>query len=144
MHRFYQLCLAGTLTALVLAGCAGSGPAVVAKFGDDTISLEDFEESYAKNNGGWEKATTSTAEDREKFLDLLVKFRLKVLEARNRGLMADSSIKSELEGYEVTVATSYMLEKEIVEPRVKEMYDRRKEEVRASHILIRLNPDASP
>jgi peptidyl-prolyl cis-trans isomerase SurA len=144
MHRFYKLFLACALTALVLAGCAGSGPAVVAKIGNDSILLEDFEESYAKNNGGWEKATGSTAEDREKFLDLLVKFRLKVLEAKNRGLMADSSIKSELEGYEVTVATSYMLEKEIVEPRIKELYERRKEEVRASHILIRLNPDAAP
>ncbi len=144
MHRFYQLFLASSMTALILAGCAGSGPAVVAKIGGDSISLNDFEESYAKNNGGWEKATSSTPEEREKFLDLLVKFRLKVLEARNRGLMADSSIKIELEGYEVTVATSYMLEKEIVEPKVKELYERRKEELRASHVLIRLNSVASP
>jgi peptidyl-prolyl cis-trans isomerase SurA len=144
MHRFSQFSLASILTALLLVGCAGSGPAIVAKISNDTISLDDFEESYAKNNGGWEKATSSTPEDREKFLDLLVKFRLKVLEAKNRGLMADSSIKSELEGYEVTVATSYMLEKEIVEPRIKEMYERRKEEVRASHILIRVNAEAPP
>jgi peptidyl-prolyl cis-trans isomerase SurA len=144
MHRFNQLLLASILTATVLAGCAGSGSAVVAKIGNDSITLEDFEQSYAKNNGGWEKSASSTAEDREKFLDLLVKFRLKVLEANNRGLMADSSIKSELEGYEVAVATSYMLEKEIVEPKVKELYERRKEEVRVSHILIRLNPDAPP
>lgn len=144
MQRFYQLLLAGSMTALVLAGCAGSGSAVVAKIGDDSISLNDFEESYAKNNGGWEKATSSTPEEREKFLDLLVKFRLKVLEARNRGLMADSSIKSELEGYEVTVATSYMLEKEIVEPKIKELYERRKVELRVSQILIRLNTDAPP
>lgn len=83
-------------------------------------------------------------EDREKFLDLLVNFRLKVMEARNRGLMADTSIRRELESYEVSVATSYALEKEIVEPKIKETYNRRKEEVRASHILIRLDPKASP
>ncbi|MBI3580106.1 MAG: peptidylprolyl isomerase [Ignavibacteriales bacterium] len=42
------------------------------------------------------------------------------------------------------MATSYMIEKELVEPEVKEMYNRKKDEVRASHILIRLQPDASP
>jgi peptidyl-prolyl cis-trans isomerase SurA len=144
MRRFYQFLLASSCCALVLAGCAGSGPAVLAKFGNDAISLEDFEATYAKNNGGWDKATTSSYEDREKFLDLLVKFRLKVLEARERGLMADSAIKAELEGYEVTVATSYMLEKEIVGAKTREMYDRRKEELRASHILFKLDPDAQP
>jgi hypothetical protein len=55
MHRFYQFFLVSALTAMVLAGCAGSSPAVVAKIGNDSISLQDFEESYAKNNGGWEK-----------------------------------------------------------------------------------------
>lgn len=144
MHRLYRFSLTGIVCALVLAGCAGSRPAVLATIGPETLSLEDFENSYAKNNGGWEKASASNYEDREKFLDLLVKFRLKVLEANNRGLLADSSIKSELEGYEITVATSYMLEKEIVEPRVQELYDRRKEELRASHILLRLNPTATP
>jgi peptidyl-prolyl cis-trans isomerase SurA len=144
MHRIYRLLLTGVISALILAGCAGSRPPVVATIGNETLSLEDFENSYAKNNGGWEKASASSYEDREKFLDLLVKFRLKVLEANNRGLLADSSIKSELEGYEVTVATSYMLEKEIVEPKVKDMYNRRKEEIRASNILIRLGPDATP
>ncbi|HTY36037.1 MAG TPA: peptidylprolyl isomerase [Bacteroidota bacterium] len=144
MQKLFRSILAGSCCALILAGCAGSGPAVVAKIGNESISLEDFEENYAKNNGGWDKAVLSTPEEREKFLDLLVKFRLKVLEARNRGLMADSSIKKELEGYEVTVATSYMLEKEIVEPKIKEMYDRRKEELRASHILVKLGSSPTP
>jgi len=144
MHKFFRPFLAGFCFALVLAGCAGSGPAVVAKIGDSPLTLEEFEESYTKNNGGWEKATTSSYEDREKFLDLLVKFRLKVLEARNRGLLSDSTIKSELEGYEVTVATSYMLEKEIIGPKVLETYNRKKEEIRASHILLRLNPEPTP
>ena len=144
MHRLFSFLLASSCCALLLAGCAGSGPAVVAKIGNEPITLEDFEDSYAKNNGGWEKATASTYEDRDKFLDLLVKFRLKVHDAREKGLMADSSIKAELEGYEVTVATSYMLEKEIVAVKIRQLYERKKEELRASHILLRLNPDASP
>ena len=129
---------------LILAGCAGSGAAVVATIGKESLTLEDFEASYAKNNGGWEKGVAATQEERERFLDLLVKFRLKVTEATERGLLADSAIKSEMDGYKVAVATSYMLEREIVEPKVRELYNRKTEEIHASHILIRVTPDASP
>jgi peptidyl-prolyl cis-trans isomerase SurA len=144
MQRFSQFVLAGFCSALVLAGCAGSGPEVLATIGNESLTLPEFEDTYAKNNGGWDKALTSTMDEREKFLDLLVKFRLKVKEAKERGLMADSSIHHELEGYQITVATSYLLEKEIVEPEIKELYNRNREEVRPSHILIQLGPDASP
>jgi len=144
MHRFSQLTWIILGFGLMLAGCAGSGSAVVATIGKDPLTLEDFEASYAKNNGGWDKGIASTQEDREHFLDLLVKFHLKVKEATERGLLADSAIKSEMEGYKVAVATSYMLEREIVEPRLRELYERKKEEIHASHILFRVDRDASP
>ncbi len=143
MLRFSRILLTSVCSAVILAGCAGSG-AMVAKVGNEPLTLREYEESYAKNNGGWEKASASSMEDREKFLDLLVNFRLKVLEARNRGLLADSSIRHELDGYGLSVATSYALEKEIVEPKIKETYDRKKEELRASHVLIKLDPTATP
>jgi peptidyl-prolyl cis-trans isomerase SurA len=144
MHRFSQLIWIILGLGLMLAGCAGSGPAVVATFGKDPLTLEDFEASYAKNNGGWDKGVASTQEERERFLDLLVKFHLKVKEATERGLLADSAIKSEMEGYKIAVATSYMLERELVEPRIRELYERKKEEIHASHILIRVDRDANP
>ena len=50
----------------------------VAKIGKEVMTLSEFEESFAKNNGGWEKATQSTQEEREKYLELLVKFKTKV------------------------------------------------------------------
>jgi peptidyl-prolyl cis-trans isomerase SurA len=142
--RFLTLSTIAVFCGLLIAGCAGSNPNVVARVGDDVLTLEDFEEQYAKNNGGWEKSVASTPEDRERFLDLLVRFKLKVKQAYDRGLLADSAVKSELEGYEVTVATAYMIDKEIVEPKVREMYDRKQQEVRASHILFRVDQSASP
>lgn len=144
MHKYSQLMWMSLGVGLILAGCAGSGPAAVATIGKESLTLEDFEASYAKNNGGWDKGVASTQEERERFLDLLVKFRLKVKEATERGLLADSAIKNEMEGYKIAVATSYMLEREIVEPKIQELYSRKTEEIRASHILIRVNPDASP
>ncbi|HCA79493.1 MAG TPA: hypothetical protein DEP53_07125 [Bacteroidetes bacterium] len=144
VHRIFRLFPVAVFCGFLVAGCAGSSPNVVARIGNDPLTLEDFEEQYSKNNGGWEKATASTMEDRERFLDLLVRFRLKVKQAYDTGLLADSSVRSELDGYEVTVASAYMVDKEIVERKVRQMYDRKRDEVRASHILIRLDPAASP
>ncbi len=130
--------------ALFLISCSSGQRAAVAVVGNQAITLEEFEELYAKNNGGWEKAAASTQEERERFLDLLVKFRLKVQEAKDRGLLQDTSLINELETYRLSIATSYMLDKELVEPRVRELYNRRVEEVRASHILFRVEENASP
>ncbi|MBI3789155.1 MAG: hypothetical protein HY276_13000, partial [Ignavibacteriales bacterium] len=53
----------------LLAGCAGSKPGndapVLGQIGGDRITLEEFEDSYAKNNGGWDNSANSSLEDRE-------------------------------------------------------------------------------
>jgi len=145
MQKYYFLALILLVPALMFIGCAASGSSpILGTIGDEPLTLEEFEDSYAKHNGGWEKATASSLEDRERFLDLLVKFKLKVMEARDRGLLADTSIQNELEGYRVSVATSYTLEKELIKPWVEEMYNRLREEIRARHILIRVGEDAAP
>ena len=133
----------GLFGALLLAGC-GTSNHVVASLGKEEITLQDFEDSYAKNNGGWASGVSSTLEERQRFLDLLIKFRLKVQEAQDRGLLKDSAVVEELESYRLSVAQSYMLDKELIEPRIKEAYKRSIEEIRASHILIRVAETASP
>jgi peptidyl-prolyl cis-trans isomerase SurA len=131
------------ISTLFLFGCGASNP-IVASIGDEKITLNNFEDNYAKNNGGWDTSAISSLADRQRFLDLLVKFKLKVKEARSQGLEKDSAIISEMETYNNSVAQSYMIEKEVVEPGVQRMYDRKKDEVHASHILFRLVPNASP
>ncbi|MEX0602626.1 MAG: peptidylprolyl isomerase, partial [Bacteroidota bacterium] len=125
------------------AGC-GSSTQTVSTIGGEILTLEEFEHAFQKHNGGWEKARESTQEERERFLDLLVKFRLKVREAREQGLASDSAVQSELNAYRTSVASTYMLEKELVEPGLKKMYDRKRELVRSSHIMFRVPPDANP
>ncbi len=128
---------------LLLAGCGASSP-TLATIGDEQFTLHDFEKAYMKNNGVWDTCARSSIEDRQRFLDLVVKFKLKVKEARAIGLEKDSAVVSEMESYNVSVAQSYMLEKEVVEPGIQQLYNRKKEEVRASHILFRIPPSASP
>ncbi len=128
---------------LCCAGCSGAKSTLIT-IGDEKVPLSEFEKMYAENNGGWARAETSGVDDRKRFLDLFVKYKLKLAEAKNAGLLQDSSIQNELQVYRSSLASSYMLGKELIEPRLKEMYSRKMEEIRASHILVRVGPDASP
>jgi peptidyl-prolyl cis-trans isomerase SurA len=110
---------------------------VVAEFGSYDITLDEFEHAYAKNVGGWENALKQEMSDYKNFLDLFVKFRMKLRDAQVRAYDQDTNLKNELKDYQRQVGVSYILEKKINEPGIKQLYDRRKEEFRVSHIMIR-------
>jgi peptidyl-prolyl cis-trans isomerase SurA len=142
VHRVFGI-LSLLLALFLMMGCGSSTP-TVADIGDESLTLEQFENKYAKYNGGWEKSSAATMEEKESFLDLLVKFELKVKEARARGLHQDSSIQAELSTYRETIASTFIVEKDLIEPALKGMYEHRRIEVRASHILFRAAEDALP
>lgn len=110
---------------------------VVAEFGSYDITLDEFEHAYAKNVGGWENALKQEMSDYKNFLDLYVKFRMKLRDAQVRAYDQDINLMNELKDYQRQVGVSYIIEKKINEPGIKQLYDRRKEEFRVSHIMIR-------
>ncbi len=110
---------------------------VVAEFGSYEITLDEFEHAYAKNLGGWDIAAKQDTSEYRKFLDLYVNFRMKLRDAQVRGYNKDPELMNELKDYQEQVGVSYILEKWIIEPGVKQLYDRRTEEFRVSHIMIR-------
>jgi peptidyl-prolyl cis-trans isomerase SurA len=138
----FRVILVFAISVLVFYSCS-TNPSneVVAKFGDTQITLNEFENAYAKNVGSWEKASQDSLSDYKNFLDLYVKFKLKLRDAEVRGYPQDSSLMNELSDYQKQVGVSYLTERKIVEPGVKQLYERRKEELRVSHIMIR--PDSS-
>jgi peptidyl-prolyl cis-trans isomerase SurA len=115
---------------------------VLAKFGDNKIYTPEFEYVYKKNNANAQDAYTR--QSLKEYLDLYTNFRLKVKEAEELGLDTSSSFKKELEGYRKQLAQPYLTEKGVTEQLCKEAYDRMKEEINASHILIEVGPDADP
>ncbi|MHB8579425.1 MAG: peptidylprolyl isomerase [Ignavibacteriaceae bacterium] len=127
---------------LLFVSCAPEQSEIVlAKFGDQKVTMKDFEDAYANNVGGYDIAKKDSLSKLKNFLDLYVDFRMKLRDAYIRGFQNDSSTNAELADYKKKVGVSYILEKQIVDPGIRELYNRRKYEYRVSHIMFR--PDSA-
>lgn len=144
------------VTGILMGGCSGSSevaenkdapapsPDIVATFSGEALTLAEFEKRYAKSVGGWDAAVDDSLAEYEDFLGRYVDFRLKVLDAIEAGLNQDSALVAEIQGYEEQLARPYLVEREITEDLVRELFDRRALEVSASHILVRIPDSGSP
>lgn len=109
---------------------------------DREITKAEFEYIYQKNN-----TNVYSDEDRkspESYLDLFIDFKLKVLEAENLKMDTSKAFIDELAGYRKEVAAPYLTNSNYDEQLVHTMYDRMKKEVDASHILLRVDENATP
>jgi peptidyl-prolyl cis-trans isomerase SurA len=141
LKRFVSIVVSTIGTCALVAGCSPREQ-VVATVGKDPITLGDYELMYAKSNGSREAGAAATIEDRQKFLDLMVKYRLKLADARKEGLDKRPEIMNEIEQYKGSLAGSYLTEHKVMRPGLERLYARRNEEIRARHILIALTPGA--
>lgn len=134
---------AATVIALVFGTIAATAqdkdPVLLTVDGKST-TLSEFEAVYRKNN----RDTKIDAQDVKEYLDLYINFRLKVREAEELGLDTLNKFKEELKGYQKQLAKPYLTDKNVSEALVKEAYERMKQDVSASHILLKVNPDALP
>lgn len=112
--------------------------------GDENITVSEFLRIYNKNNSIQSGETVEDKKSVEEYLDLFINFKLKVLEAENKGLDTAASFQRELSGYREQLAKSYLVDEDVVDSLVIEAYERMQQEVRASHILVLASPDASP
>ncbi|MBE0662123.1 MAG: peptidylprolyl isomerase [Bacteroidales bacterium] len=114
---------------------------ILAEIGNEKITVEEFLQIYRKNNT---QVADLDPKSLEEYLELYINFRLKVLEAEENGLHNEQSFKDELQGYRAQLAKPYLVDEEATESLVKESYERSLEDLRASHILIRMEKTASP
>jgi len=144
-YRFQSFLLfIGLVFGSMFVGCASQESAVVATIGGDKITLDEFNTMYAKSNSGKDTSQRAAAEDKEKFLDLYVKFRLKVKEAYAQGYENAPDIQAELQEYKRNLAVTLLIDQKISEPAIRRMYERKLYEVRSSHILLQMAQNASP
>ena len=103
------------------------------------ISLEEFKNVFYKNNNN----TELTKEYLDEYMQLFVNFKLKVKEADELGLDTITAFISELDGYRIQLAKPYLKNKEFDENMLTEAYDRMKQDIKASHILISVDEKAT-
>ncbi|MFQ5569028.1 MAG: peptidylprolyl isomerase [Rhodothermales bacterium] len=119
-------------------------PNVVALFADDTLTLADFEMQYARAVGGLDLAQDDSLEEYQDFLERYVNFRLKVLQGEAAGYDKHSSIEQEINSYRGSFAKPFLMDKEVLNPIISDLYEKGKEMVEVSHILLRVPEEASP
>lgn len=152
--RLFALALLGFFATAVVTGCGGTrnvvvdpaanDPSVVAVIDGTPLTLDDFEERFARTAGSREAAADSSMGSYVDFLERYVNFRLKVLAAREAGLDRDPGVLQEIESYRSNLARPYLIEREVLDPLVREVYDRRQEVLDVSHILLRVAENAPP
>jgi len=104
------------------------------------VLKSEFEYIYNKNN-------TNNSLDKktlEEYVDLFVNFKLKVEEAKRQGIDTTASFINELAGYRSQLTKPYLTDSKVDEALLQEAYNRSKEDVEVSHILIRVPQSATP
>ncbi len=111
---------------------AGGSPWLI-KWKGGEVSVAEFEDAYQRMNG---KAAFSTTLDSVKdFLSVYADYRLKLEEAKEDGLDQDPSVQKEIKGYRQMLSGPFIIDKEVMDPAVHQLYDRRQWDVHAAHFL---------
>ena len=135
--------LASAALALMLwtlpdAGMAQSSD--VLDIAGERVSLEDFQHVYGKNN----RDSVYSVEALDDYMELFINFKLKVREAEAMGMDTAEAFITELAGYRSQLARPYLVDGDLLDAMVEEAYQRKGMEVRASHILVSVEDNATP
>jgi peptidyl-prolyl cis-trans isomerase SurA len=106
----------------------------------EPTTIEEFENIFRKNN----RDSVITQQSLDEYMELFINFKLKVKEAREAGLDTVKKFKTELDGYRAQLARPYLTDTDKLNDLMHEAYQHQTEEVRAMHILIKTDANATP
>lgn len=135
---FAILLLTFGLSGLVSAQNKGD---VLFSVAGNPVTVGEFDYIYSKTNGNNADYSRKTLEE---YLDLYIKFKLKVKKAHDLKLDTIPALKEELAGYRRQLADAYLLDRTVTDKLVQEAYDRVQQDVDISHILVNVPAEASP
>lgn len=115
---------------------------VIVNIGKHEFTVEEYENIYRKNNS--QLSDKNEVKSPEEYVDLFIDFKLKVIEAENRGMDTINAFKDELQGYRNELAQPYLTDVTFTEKMVQDAYYRITHPIHASHILFSVAPNAAP
>ena len=128
------------LLALSVSTFAQSNDPVLMQINNKPVLKSEFEYIYNKNNSN----NSLDKKTLDEYVDLFINFKLKVEEAKAQGIDTTKAFITELSGYRTQLTKPYLTDSKIDDALLREAYDRSKEDVDVSHILIRIPQNASP
>jgi peptidyl-prolyl cis-trans isomerase SurA len=128
------------LLSIIIANMAiaQSTDPVIMTVNNKFVYKSEFERIFWKNK----KETTTDQKELDEYLELFIKFKLKVEAAKEMRLDTIKKFRDEFNGYQVTLQRPYLVDTMVNEALIQEAYYRTVNELRASHILILVAQDA--
>jgi peptidyl-prolyl cis-trans isomerase SurA len=126
-----------SITAVV----AQENEPIILKVAGEEITKSEFLNVYQKNNVNGDVIDRKSLEE---YMELYINFRLKVKEAESLGMDTMRSFIDELAGYRKQLAQPYLIDEKTNRSLLEEAYNRKKEDIRASHLLIKVDRNATP
>lgn len=114
---------------------------VLLTVGNEDVTKSEFLSIYQKNNVNGEVMDKKSLEE---YLELFINFKLKVKEAEDLGLDTVPSFITELKGYRDQLAKPYFVDEDLNAKLLQQAYERKKQDIRVSHILIRVEKFTQP
>lgn len=130
------------LNSLTIASAQNkSSDSIIFSIDDEVVYKTEFLNQYKKNNNfNYQNDSLSL----DNYVDLYLKFKLKVKAAKDKGMDTLPKFVKEFESYRKQTADKYISNGKVTDEMVQDIYYRMTNEVNASHILLSLDAEATP
>jgi peptidyl-prolyl cis-trans isomerase SurA len=102
----------------------------------DPVKSSEFVRVYNKN---LDLVKDESQKDVDAYLKLFINYQLKIKEARRLGMDTIPKYKREFESYKKQLSKNYLSDSNVTDALIKEAYNRSTQDIKASHILVRLD-----
>ncbi len=136
MYKKLIILFSFVLSFLIISCSPKHSEIILSKYDDNAVTMGEFEKQYEKNIGNLEAAKKDSISKYKNFLNLYTNFKMKLRDAYVRGFYDDPELNKELIDYKKKVGVTFLLERRIVDPGINNLYNKRKWELRVSHIMI--------
>lgn len=132
----------GLILSISLGGFAqNETKEVLFTINDKPYYTDEFSRIYKKN---LDLVKDESQKDLDQYLELFIGYKLKVNRAYTLGLENSTQYQNELKSYRTQLANNYFNDTKITQELIEEGYNRLQKEVKASHVLIMVDENASP
>lgn len=131
--------LALAMTAAIPAMAQNNSEQTIVTIDDKAISVGEFERLYLKNNTN----ATFDSLSLNEYMQLFIDYKLKVTEAEQQGMDTTIEFANEFENYRTQLEKPYFTDEHVDDSLAHEAYDHMHWDVRASHILVTCDQNAS-